>query len=153
MNHWKPTSLFQHHFEPPIGRLSAQWLPPFAPWPEKSSCDDVWLTGPTRREWGKFHPQYTHVKVDGPSFPTKGPAGWGWSLHILAILRYDISNGHLLFNWLARLVGNETSLNLYMGILGMKLPENSLRPVRAKGSEQQTASRVIHKLSPKPKIF
>ena len=23
-----------------------------------------WLAGPTRREWGKFHPQYTKVKVD-----------------------------------------------------------------------------------------
>ena len=30
------------------------------------------LAGPTRREWGKFHPPYTNVKVEGPSFPTKG---------------------------------------------------------------------------------
>ena len=35
----------------------------------KGSCWDF-LAGPTRREWGKFHPQYTNVKVEGPSFPT-----------------------------------------------------------------------------------
>ena len=28
------------------------------------------LAGPYSREWGKFHPQYTNVKVEGPSFPT-----------------------------------------------------------------------------------
>ncbi len=26
-------------------------------------CDDV-LAGPTRREWGKFHPQYTNVPYE-----------------------------------------------------------------------------------------
>ena len=27
-------------------------------------CSTPKLAGPTRREWGKFHPQYTNVKVD-----------------------------------------------------------------------------------------
>ena len=35
------------------------------------------LAGPTRREWGKFHPQYTNVKVEGPSFPTVHPTALG----------------------------------------------------------------------------
>ncbi len=33
----------------------------------------AYLAGPTRREWGKFHPQYTNVKVEGPSFPKGQP--------------------------------------------------------------------------------
>ena len=38
---------------------------------QKGACDcgapdttTNYLAGPTRREWGKFHPQYTKVKVD-----------------------------------------------------------------------------------------
>ena len=43
------------------------------------------LAGPTRREWGKFHPQYTNVKVEGPSFPTfRASQFWKstWLTHI-----------------------------------------------------------------------
>ena len=37
----------------------------------KNKGNLLWKTSwPKEREWGKFHPQYTNEKVEGPSFPT-----------------------------------------------------------------------------------
>ncbi len=70
-NQFKPKKETKHEILKKTQLSQSFWYPQ-SPKPKMQLLN---LAGPTRREWGKFHPQYTNVKVEGPSFPTKGQLG------------------------------------------------------------------------------